>query len=145
MGGVMSPGVEYSKGWSMALLLVTHWSSGAVTALPVSGIVSAGIVIGSRVAEQANNLAQKLSVFLKPALPPPPQDLPLPQPLKSVGDQVLSVVRSTIEDHYQEILQTLPQAILKGPSAATNLVYLVIVPILSFFFLNDVRSLQRSI
>jgi predicted PurR-regulated permease PerM len=108
----------------------------------VAGIVSAGIVIGSRVAEQANNLAQKLSIFLKPL---PPQELPLPQSSKSVGDQILSVVRSTIEQHYQEILQTLPQAILKALSAATNLVYLVIVPILSFFFLKDGRSLQRSI
>jgi predicted PurR-regulated permease PerM len=113
--------------------------------LLVSGIVSAGIVIGSRVAEQANNLAQKLAIFLKPAQPQPPQDLSLPQPIKSVGDQILSVVRSTIEEHYQDILQTLPQAILKGLSAATNLVYLVIVPILSFFFLKDGRSLQRSI
>src|SRR5438093_324781 len=99
--------------------------------LLVSGIVSAGIVIGSRVAEQANNLAQRLSIFLKPPQPQPPQDLPLPQPLKPMGEQILSVIRSTIEDHYQEILQTLPQAILRGLSAAANLVYLVIVPILS--------------
>jgi len=35
--------------------------------------------------------------------------------------------------------------LLKGLSAAANLVYLVIVPILSFFFLKDGRSLQRSI
>jgi predicted PurR-regulated permease PerM len=114
----------------------------------VAGLVSAGIVIGSRVAEQANNLAQKLAIFLKEQPPPPqppPQDLRLPQPLKPVGDQILSVMRSTIQDHYQEILQTLPQTILRFLSVASNLVYLVIVPILSFFFLKDGRSLQRSI
>jgi predicted PurR-regulated permease PerM len=108
----------------------------------VSGIVVTGIFVGSRVALQANNLAQKISDFLKPQQP---QDLPLPQPVKPVGEQILGVVRTTIEQHYQEILQTLPQAILKGLSAASNLVFLVIVPILSFFFLKDGRSLQRAI
>jgi predicted PurR-regulated permease PerM len=107
----------------------------------VTGIVFSGIVIGSRVAQQANTLAQKISDFLKPA----PANLPLPQPVKPVADQILSVVRTAIEEHYQEILQTLPQAILKGLSAAANLVFLVIVPILSFFFLKDGRGMQRSI
>src|SRR5439155_2841944 len=111
----------------------------------VSGIVVTGIVVGSRVAQQANNLAHTISDFLKPQQPQQSLDLPLPQPLRPVGGQILSVARSAIEEHYQEILQTLPQAILRTLSAATNLVYIVIVPILSFFFLKDGRSLQRSI
>jgi predicted PurR-regulated permease PerM len=108
----------------------------------VGGLVVTGIAVGTRVAEQANSLAQKISDFLKPDQT---QDLQLPQPIKPIGDQILSVVRSAIKDHYQDILQTLPQAILKGLSAAANLVFIVIVPILSFFFLKDGRRMQRAI
>src|SRR5262249_42534526 len=47
--------------------------------------------------------------------------------------------------HYQEILQTLPQAAIKAVGAAANLVFIIIVPILSFFFLKDGRAMQRAI
>jgi len=89
---------------------------------------------------QANNLAQRITDFLKPSRR---KTLPLPEPVKPIGDQVLSMLRSTIKEHYQEILQTLPQAVLRGVSAVANLVFIVIVPILSFFFLKDGRMMQR--
>ena len=108
----------------------------------VAGIVIGGIEVGARVAEQANNLAQRISDFMKPDQT---LSLPLPQSMKPIGDRLLSAARSTIQEHYQEILQTFPQAALRALNAATNVVFLVIVPILSFFFLKDGRALQRSI
>src|SRR6266550_4475957 len=65
----------------------------------VTIIVVAGISIGTSVAYQANNLAQRITDFLKPEQT---QTLPLPEVVKPLGDQVLSVIRSTIKDHYQE-------------------------------------------
>src|SRR5262245_41091349 len=108
----------------------------------VTVIVIGGIEIGARVAEQANNLAQKVTDFLKPEQP---QSLPVPEPVKPMTDRVIAAARSAIQEHYQEILQKLPQAVLKGLSAAANLVFIVIVPILSFFFLKDGRAMQRYI
>lgn len=108
----------------------------------VAGLVLTGIEIGSRVAEQASSLAQRVSAFMQPDQT---EGLPLPQPVKPMGDRLLSAVRTVIQEHYQEILQTLPRAALRTVSAATNVIFIVIVPILSFFFLKDGRALQRYI
>src|SRR6266481_3038496 len=104
----------------------------------VAGIVVAGVAVGTRVAEQANNLAHSISELLKPEQT---ITLPLPPPVKPIGDQIVSVLRNAIEENYQAILQTLPQAVMRGLNAAASLVLLVIVPILSFFFLKDGRVL----
>src|SRR5260370_37356911 len=93
----------------------------------VAGIVVTGVAVGTRVAEQANNLAHNISEFLKPEQT---CQLPLPQPLKPIGAQIVSVLRKAIEDHYQEILQTLPQAVMNGVGAAASLVLIVIAPLL---------------
>jgi predicted PurR-regulated permease PerM len=108
----------------------------------VAGLVLTGVEIGAQVAEQANTLAQRVSDFLKPEQT---GGLPLPQPIKPMGDRLLSAVRAAIQEHYQEILQTLPRAALGAVGAATNLIFIVIVPILSFFFLKDGRMLQRYV
>jgi predicted PurR-regulated permease PerM len=106
----------------------------------VAVIVICGIQIGSNVASQANNLAEKISEFLKPDQP---HFVPLPQPIQPMGERILDAVRSVVQQHYQEILQTLPQAALKAVSAASSLIIIIIVPILSFFFLKDGRTLQK--
>ena len=108
----------------------------------VGGIVIAGVAVGTSVADQANKLAHSISELLKPEQT---LDLPLPQPVKPIGAQILSVLRKAIEENYQQILQTLPQAVVKGVGAAAGLVLIVIVPILSFFFLKDGRAMQRYI
>jgi predicted PurR-regulated permease PerM len=113
-----------------------------VYSLLVVSIVVAGIEIGSDVAAQANNLAQKISGYLKPDQP---LFTPLPQPLEPVGKRLLEAVRGAIQAHYQELLQTLPQAALKAVGAAANLIVIIIVPILSFFFLKDGRALQKYV
>jgi len=110
--------------------------------LLVAGIAIIGTEIGSRVTEQAANLAQRITDFIKPE---PAQNLPQPQPLKPMTDRLLSLVRTAIQDHYQEILQKLPQAAWSALGAFTNVIFIVIVPILSFFFLKDGRALQRSV
>jgi len=108
----------------------------------VAGLVLTGIEVGSRVAEQASSLAQRVANFMKPDQT---EGLPLPQPVKPMGDRLASAARKVIQEHYQEILQTLPRAALRTVSAASNVIFLVIVPVLSFFFLKDGRALQRYI
>jgi len=49
----------------------------------VAGIVVAGVAVGTRVAEQANNLAHSISELLKPEQT---ITLPLPPPVKPIGD-----------------------------------------------------------
>jgi predicted PurR-regulated permease PerM len=115
-----------------------------VYTLLIAAIVVAGIEIGSSVAAQANNLAERISEYLKPDqshfLP-----LPLPQPLMPMGQRFLGAIRVAVQSHYQELLQTLPQTVLRAAGAAANLVVIVIIPILSFFFLKDGRTLYKSV
>src|SRR5882762_342956 len=66
----------------------------------VGGMVILGIEVGSRVADQANLLAQKISSVLKPEQA---QNIDLPQPLKPLGDRILAVALTAIQQHYQEL------------------------------------------
>jgi len=113
-----------------------------VYACLVGGLVLAGISIGSSVATQAHTLAQRVSDYLRPDQV---RDLPLPQPLKPFADTIFEAVRHTVQENYEALLQRLPQTIIKAVGAASGIVFLVIVPILSFFFLKDGRELQRSL
>jgi predicted PurR-regulated permease PerM len=113
-----------------------------VYVLLVSGLIFTGIEIGSRVTDQAKTLAQRVSDYLKPEQI---QDLPLPQPLKPIGARIMSGLRDEVQQHYQQILETLPQTALKAVGAAANVVFIVLVPILSFFVLKDGRALQRYV
>jgi predicted PurR-regulated permease PerM len=113
-----------------------------VYALLVASLIFTGIEIGSRVTDQAKTLAQRVSDYLKPEQA---QNLPLPQPFKPMGDRILSGLRAEVQQHYQQILETLPQTALRAVGAVANGVFIVVVPILSFFFLKDGRTLQRYV
>ena len=110
--------------------------------LLVAVLILTGIEIGSRVTEQAKTLAQRMSGYLAPQQI---QDLPLPQPLKPMGERILSALRDEIQLHYNQILGALPQTVLRAVGAVANIVFIVVVPILSFFFLKDGRVLQRYV
>ena len=113
-----------------------------VYACLVGGLVFAGISIGSSVAQQAQTLAKSVSDYLKPDQV---QSLPLPQPLRPFADRILEGVRRMVQENYEALLQKLPQTVIKALGAASGIIFLVIVPILSFFFLKDGRALQKSL
>jgi len=106
----------------------------------VAMLILTGIEVGTTVAEQANNLVQKVSDFLKPE---EKRELPLPQPMRPMGQRIVSAVRQQIQQHSQELVASLPKAGLKIVSLAGYLIFVIIVPILSFFFLKDGRALQK--
>lgn len=102
----------------------------AVTFVLVLGLLSVfAVFIGNRVGGQAAQLAVQI------------RD---PNFAKQVKEwTVLDVpVGAEIVEHYQEILRMLPQLSLRVLSASRNLVYLVIIPILSFFILKDGRQIR---
>jgi len=111
--------------------------------LLVGFLIVIGIVIGSRVVQQANALAAKLpeliSRFAPPAVPPV---LPSTQTLKST---IISNVQQQLAHHSRDLLALLPNAALGVIASAGNLVIIVLVPILSFFFLKDGREICNSV
>jgi predicted PurR-regulated permease PerM len=102
-----------------------------------------GIEIGSRVVLQANALATRvpelLSKFEQVAEP-----IASP-PVQTVKETVIATLRKQVVYHSRDILSLLPNAALGVLSHAGSLVFIVLVPILSFFFLKDGRLIRHSI
>src|SRR5580658_8670656 len=90
--------------------------------------------IGSRVVEEANSLAKsmpaKLASFERP-------NASLPAPVNAFKAQIVQKVEDQLNKNSGDIISSLPRAGARILSVAGNLVYLVIVPILGFFFLKD--------
>jgi predicted PurR-regulated permease PerM len=104
-------------------------------------MVLLGVEIGSRVVDQAKALSKDL----------PPKvtawaQTPLESPtLNDIKDKIVDKVQTSIGEWSTDILSALPQAGLKFISVASDLIFLVIIPILSFFFLKDGKVIREHI
>jgi predicted PurR-regulated permease PerM len=104
----------------------------ALTFVLVLGLLAVfAVFIGTKVGDQATQLAVQI------------RD---PNFAKQVKEwKVLDVpVGAQIVQHYNDILGMVPQISLRVLSASRNLIYLVIIPILSFFILKDGREIRDS-
>ncbi|HEY3636812.1 MAG TPA: AI-2E family transporter, partial [Rhizomicrobium sp.] len=63
----------------------------------------------------------------------------------SLQDQILNRIRTEIATHSSDLLSAIPAASLKALTVASNAIYLVIIPILAFFFLKDANAIKRHI
>jgi predicted PurR-regulated permease PerM len=114
----------------------------ALTFLIVIGfVVLFGAFIGSIVAEQANSLAKTAPAFLEQISQPPAQAR---DSLGSLKQQVFSAIEYQIRQHYNDIASVVPHVTMQVLAASRNLIYIVIVPILSFFILKDGRNIRDS-
>jgi len=99
----------------------------AITYVVVLGIlVVFGSYIGANVGREAGQLTQRVT---QPGIADQVQQwrvLNLP-----VGEQ--------ITQHYGEIVATVPQLTMRVLEAGSNLIYLIVIPIMSFFLLKDGR------
>ncbi|HWB83023.1 MAG TPA: AI-2E family transporter [Bryobacteraceae bacterium] len=108
----------------------------------VGAVVLIGIQIGSRVVQQADALVKGF----------PDMMLHWEQPIQGAPDEVNSVkdrivegIRQEVVSRSGEILSALPQAGAKFLTVASDLIYLVIIPILAFFFLKDGHIIREHI
>jgi predicted PurR-regulated permease PerM len=112
--------------------------------LAIVGIlIVMGITLGSRVVQEANALAARLPDLLARFQPPTaPAASHYVLPLKMT---VISTVQQQLANHSRAILAWLPNAALGVISRAGNLIFFILVPILSFFFLKDGREMLSSV
>ena len=111
--------------------------------LAIVGIlIVMGITLGSRVVQEANALAARLPDLLARFQPPiAPAASHYVLPLKMT---VISTVQQQLASHSRDILAWLSNAALGVISRAGNLIFFILVPILSFFFLKDGREMLNS-
>jgi predicted PurR-regulated permease PerM len=105
----------------------------------VAFLIVVGIAVGSRVVQEANALAARLPDLLARMQPPHLPAVPSGAPVESAT--VLSTVQQQLAHHSRDLLALLPNAALGVISRAGNLIFIVLVPILSFFFLKDGREM----
>lgn len=113
----------------------------AITWLLVIGLLAAfGILIGSVVAEQAASLTKAGPAVLERLKHPPSP----PSGAVTLKTQITGMIEGQLRDHYDQIVSFIPDLTLKVLAASGNLIYLVLVPVLSFFILRDGRGIRDS-
>ena len=117
-------------------------------ALALAYIIFVGAVvvfvsqIGSRIAVQARELVKDLPSRIA-AWQTPDAELPPALDLKRL--ELLAKLKDEINTRAGDLIGLLPQAGLKFLTVASDLIYVVIIPILSFFFLKDGRAMAGHI
>lgn len=116
----------------------------AIVFLLVMGLLGLVVVeVGSVAAEQASALAQRAPEFLKNLKQQPNPGLPAAA--QTLKQQALDQVASAVRQHYNEAVGYLPHLLMGVLAASSNLIYLVVVPILSFFLLKDSALIRAQL
>jgi predicted PurR-regulated permease PerM len=111
----------------------------AITFIVVIGILTGfGITVGSVVASQAASFASQAPALLDKLRAAP---IPVPGATLPLKNQVLNWVVDQLRQHYNSIAAMAPRVAVTVISASRNLIYLVLIPILSFFMLRDGRAI----
>lgn len=99
--------------------------------------------IALQVAEEATVLVKTLPAYLQdPALV---EKLPLPGWLKAQSDAIIIWFQQQLEGQSTQIVATLTRAGRGVISAAGDLVYVFLLPILSFFLLRDGKAIRKAL
>ena len=107
--------------------------------LVVAILVVMAVQIGSRVVEEANTLMKSVPDLLAKWQQPSPGAAPA---VNSIKEEVLAKVREQLYAWTTNLVSALPKAGLRVISIAGHLIDVIIVPILSFFFLKDGRRIR---
>lgn len=111
----------------------------AITFILAIGVIAGfGVGVGSVVASQAANLAAQAPAFLDRLRQTP---APGPASVTSIKSQVVGWIEDQVRQHYNDVVLVVPRVAITILSASRNLIYLVLIPILSFLILRDGRSI----
>lgn len=108
--------------------------------LLVGVVILAGSQIGTRAVEEANNLAKKFPELLQRW-----ETTGGPTGGGTLQEQILGKLRVGITERSNELIAALPQVGLRAITVASNVIYVVIIPILGFFFLKDGRLIRQHV
>jgi predicted PurR-regulated permease PerM len=110
----------------------------------VAIVVVAGVQIVPRVVEQATALKERfpkmVAVWEQP-VPAPPES----GTVSSIKAQVLDKIRTEVAERSNDLIGALPEVGLRFLSVASDLIYVVIIPVLAFFFLKDGSQIREHI
>lgn len=105
-------------------------------------IIAAGIAIGGRVTEEVTSLGNRLPSFFQN--PDWIQKIPLPGWLTPMRERIISSIQNEFRSGGKDWMPYVTQAGTKLVSGLSLVFFVVLVPILAFFFLKDGESLRES-
>ena len=108
----------------------------------VAAVIVVGTQVGTRIVDEANSLAQKFPAMLAKW---EQQPLTGASAVNSLKDQILDKIRTELVQGSTGLVSALPKLGLRAITVVSNVVYIVIIPILGFFFLKDGRAFREHI
>ena len=105
----------------------------------VGGLVTAGVTLGSQIADQATSFAGHLPGLVRHSSL---QTFPLPEWLEPLRAKIITVIQHEAAQLQASIVPFLQHASGQIVSGITFVVLIVLVPILSFFLLKDAREIN---
>lgn len=105
-------------------------------------LVLAGYEIGTRVVAQANTLVVEFPALMEKWQHPAPA---APGGFEALRRQVVEAIWREIAASGQGIVASIPKAGAKFLKLASEAVYIVVIPVVAFFFLKDVRTLREAV
>ena len=123
---------------------VSRTISIAVLYLALLGALLTGLVyVGSQVVEQASALAVTIPNYAQD--PKLLDAIPLPWGLEEHRHKIVEFVRDQFRSHAEELMGAVTSAGKDVLSALTNIVFVILIPILSFFFLKDSEEIGNLV
>lgn len=114
----------------------------AVYLLVVAVLVGLGAVVTAFAARQAGLLVSRVQDIFRSEQP---VQIPAPEFLKPYLDQITSELGNYVQEHAQEIIKVSSGLVLRLIGALGNVFSLLIVLVLSFFFLKDGRGMTAAL
>lgn len=117
-------------------------------ALAMAYVIFIGIVVvaAAQIGPRAVDQARALKAGFPNMVASWEQQTPAPSgEFSSMKAQVLDKVRSEVAERSNDLIAALPEVGLKFLSVASDLIYVVVIPILAFFFLKDGFQISEQI
>ncbi len=106
----------------------------------IGALVLLGFEVGTTVADQAKALEAKLPVMIQQWETPTPR---APALWNSLKIEILRRVREEMASGGSNLLEAATAAGLKFVTLASDAIYVVVIPILAFFFLKDAHAIRQ--
>jgi predicted PurR-regulated permease PerM len=118
-------------------------SLGIVYLILIGGIVALSVTVGSAIVDEANNLATRLPDLLKNRQWI--DKLPLPSWLEPVRARISQTLQAELDNGGKDVLPYVKSLGGQIVSGARYLIYIVLIPILAFFFLKDGTKIRQDV
>ena len=119
------------------------WALALVYCALVGLIATLTIVVGSKIAEQATTLAGKMPELVKKE--DPLGSIPFPSWLEPMRPRIIEAARDQLKSLNEMAIPLLQKFAVEVVSQAGNVLFVILIPILSFFLLKDGGELRASL